>query len=119
MSDNQDDNKIRELFAGIKQADDRQAPAFHAVEEKSQPRPFLAELRYGRLAAAVLIGAGLVAVLSHEWSAKSSIALKPVSPPASKIDSSTEVVPNSIETWQSPTAFLLSEPDEPDPNGGS
>jgi hypothetical protein len=90
-------------------------PAFEAdgVAGGSSKSPALfAELRYGRLVAAVLIIVGIVALLSHERSEKRSMAIKIKSPSTLSIDSNVDPTPVSLDTWQSPTAFLLKEPDE-------
>jgi hypothetical protein len=114
MNSNPQEDQLRELFGELKQADERGTPAFEAdrVAGGFSKRPGLfAELRYGRLAAAVLIIVGVVALLSHERSEKRSMALKTKSEPALKIDSAIDPTPVSLDTWQSPTAFLLKEPD--------
>jgi len=115
MSSDQQDNQLRELFGELKRTDEKIAPSFETdwkAAGSSKPTAFFAELRYGRLAAAVLILVGLVALVSHERSENRSMALKIKSPPASTIDNGFETAPASLDTWQSPTAFLLREPDE-------
>jgi len=126
MSSNPREDQLRELFGELKRADERETPAFESdwvAAGSAKKHALFAELHYARLAAAVLVIVGAVALLSHERSEKRSIALTTSSEPASKMDSTVEPTPVSLDTWQSPTAFLLKEPDEWDqasrPSDGS
>jgi hypothetical protein len=75
---------------------------------------FFAQLQYRRLAGAaatVVIVAVGIGLLSHQRPGNRSMAIKLPSPTTVKIDAGT-VDPMSLDTWQSPTAFLLQASDE-------
>jgi len=115
MNSNPQEDQLRDLFGELKRADDQCTPSFETdwvAAGSSKRHALFAELRYGRLAAALLIIVGVVALLSHERSEKRSMALRIKSQPTANIDSNAEPAPASLDTWQSPTAFLLKEPDE-------
>lgn len=117
MNSNPQEDQFRALFDAVKQADARRAPAFERdwATADSKTSPFFSQLRYGRLAgalAAVVTVATGVGLLSHQRSGNRSIAIKLPSQTTLKIDSGAEDPPISLDTWQSPTAFLLRASDE-------
>jgi hypothetical protein len=109
-----EENQLRAMFGKLRQSDDRTAPGFDAGQARAAHRPasLWSQLRYDRLAGAVavllLIGIGAVVVsLSHP---NHVMALKPTMNNSEVAPAAEQ--PASLDTWQSPTAFLLQASDQ-------
>lgn len=121
MNWNPEEEKLRELFGEMKRADDQRAAPFDRAWAAAGTKKdsFFAELRYGRIVAAVAIALivaasvpAITARLSRPRTRNPSIALKVHSESTSDVGPAVGQPPMSLANWESPTAFLLRAPDE-------
>jgi anti-sigma-K factor RskA len=114
MKPDQEDARLREAIASLRQANERMTPAFSTTWSSAQ-RQLLAKVpgRWRHLRAA-LAGVALVAI-AVAWQFRQPRHVEPAPHPPPAISSTEPMAISPVYTlarWRSPTDFLLASPNQ-------